>query len=106
MDTGPDESIRREVAKTEEPGIGGDGEHERSSAGQEDEVELGEAKEEEFREEEAEEEEEDQAPATAAPPTSATAANAKTTFGMKRSNPTVKKGVKNAPYYASYLINF
>ncbi len=89
LDTGPDKSIRREDAKAEEPGIGGDGEQERSPAGQEAEVESGEAE-----EEEAEEDEDDQAPAAAAPLTSATAANAKTTFGIKRSNPTVKKGVE------------
>ncbi|PBK62885.1 hypothetical protein ARMSODRAFT_556595 [Armillaria solidipes] len=94
LDPGPDESIKREVAETEEPGIGGDGEHERSPAGQEEEVESGGAKKEEL--------EEDQAPATAAPPTSATAAFAKTTFGMKRSNPTVKKGNDSYDYEQKY----
>ncbi|SJL04803.1 uncharacterized protein ARMOST_08174 [Armillaria ostoyae] len=97
LDPGPDESIRREVAETEEPGIGGDGEHERNPAGQEEEVESGGAKKGEL-----EEEEEDQAPATAAPPTSATAANAKTTFGMKRSNHIVKKGNDSYDYEQKY----
>ncbi len=85
LDPGPDGAIGREDAEAKEPGIGADGEHGRNRAGQEEDVQSGEAE---------EEEEEDKAIAATAPPTSATAANAKTLFGMKRSNPTVKKGLK------------
>ncbi len=46
-------------------------------------------------EQEVEAEEEDQGPV--GPPTPADAANAKKVFGMKRSNPTVKKGEKTTP---------
>ncbi|PBK87589.1 hypothetical protein ARMGADRAFT_1085609 [Armillaria gallica] len=48
-----------------------------------------------------EEEKEDQAPA-AAPPTSANGANAKKVFGMKSSNPTVKKGNDTYDYEQKY----
>ncbi len=81
LDQEKDRAVVREDADAEEPGPGGDGEHEQKPA--EQGVESDEA------------EEEDQAPA-AAPQTFVTAANAKKTFGMKRSNPTVKKGVKTA----------
>ncbi len=80
LDPGQDGTIIHEDAEAEEPGIGGDREHGQNPAEQ---VESDEA------------EAEDQAPA-AAPPISANAANAKKVFGMKRSNPTVKKGVKTA----------
>ncbi len=84
LDPGSDGAIGCKDAEAEEPGIRADGEHGRNQARQEEDVGSGEAE---------EEEEENKAPA-AAPPTSATAANAKTVFGMKRSNPTVKKGLK------------
>ncbi len=69
------EAIGREDAEVEEPGIGRDGEHGQTPAEQEVQAEA-----------------EDQGPA--GPPTSA---NAKRVFGMKRSNPTVKKGEKITP---------
>ncbi len=78
----PDEAFRHEDAEAEKPGVGGDGEHGRLPAGQEEEEESGGA------------EEEHKAPA-AAPPTSATAVNVKKTFGMRRANSTVNKGVKS-----------
>ncbi len=88
LDQGPDGAIVRKDAEAKEQGTGGDGGHGQNPA----EQEVGSDK----------AEEEDKAPA-AAPPTSATAANAKTTFGMKRSNPTVKKGAQNTSYSSSYL---
>ncbi|SJL00539.1 uncharacterized protein ARMOST_03852 [Armillaria ostoyae] len=82
-----DNAIVREDAEAEEPGIGGDGGHGQTPAKQEVESNEG--------------EEEDKAPA-AAPPTFVTAANAKTAFGMKRSNPTVKKGNDSYDYEQKY----
>ncbi len=87
-----DDAIVREDVEAEGPGIGGDGEHGQNPAKQ-------------AAESDAAEEEEDQAPA-AALLTSATAASTKKIFGIKRSTPTVKKGVQNASYSTSYLINF
>ncbi|PBK64560.1 hypothetical protein ARMSODRAFT_892882, partial [Armillaria solidipes] len=79
LDPEQDRAIVHEDAEAEEPGPGGDGEHDQKPAEQEEESDKA--------------EEGDKA-STAAPPRFATAANAKTTFGIKRSNPTVKKGVK------------
>ncbi|PBK64575.1 hypothetical protein ARMSODRAFT_1007143 [Armillaria solidipes] len=73
LDLGQDGVIVREDAEVEEPGIGEDGEHGQNPAEQEAE--------------------EEKAPA-ATPQIFVTAANAKTTFGIKRSNPTVKKETK------------
>ncbi|SJL04754.1 uncharacterized protein ARMOST_08124 [Armillaria ostoyae] len=82
LDLGQDGVIVREDAEVEEPGIGEDGEHGQNPAEQEAE-------------------EEDQAPA-ATPQIFVTAANAKTTFGIKRSNPTVKKGSDTYDYEQKY----
>ncbi len=98
LDPGPDRVIGRGDAEAGEPGIGGDEEHERSLSRQEEVVESGKAEEVESDEEE----EEHEAPAVAP----LAAANAKTTFGLKRSNPTVKKGVKTIIPLLSYLMNF
>ncbi len=76
-DPGQDGTIVHEDAEAAEPGIGGDREHGQNPAVREVDSD----------------EEEDQARAHA-PPSSANAANAKKIFGMKRSNPTVKKGEK------------
>ncbi len=91
LDPEPDGAIGRANADAEESGIRGVGKHRSRAPGQGEPVEPGEAEEDvvELDKEEAE----DQAPA-AAPPTPTTAANAKKAFGIKRSNPTVKKGVK------------
>ncbi|KAK0442890.1 hypothetical protein EV421DRAFT_2082008, partial [Armillaria borealis] len=96
LDPASDGAIGHEDAEAEEPIIGGDGEQGRSSAGQEEEVESSKAEEVNSDEEE----DEDEAPAVA-PPTSATA-NAKTLFGMKRSNPTIKKGNDTYDYEQKY----
>ncbi|SJL04739.1 uncharacterized protein ARMOST_08109 [Armillaria ostoyae] len=85
--TGQEGAIVREDADAEEPEPGGDGEHEQKPAEQEKESD--------------EEEIDGEAPAVALP-ISATAANAKTTFGMKRSNPTVKKGNDTYDYEQKY----
>ncbi|PBK83064.1 hypothetical protein ARMGADRAFT_677560 [Armillaria gallica] len=72
-----EEVVGREDAEVEVPRVAGDGpEHRQIPAARE--VQL-------------DEEKKDQAAATA-PPTSANVANVKKVFGMKRSNPTVKKG--------------
>ncbi len=89
LDQGQDGAIVCKDAEAKEQGIGGGGEHGQNTA----EQEVGSDK----------AEEEDKAPA-AAPPTSATAASAKTTFGMKRLNHTVKKGAQNTSYSSSYLM--
>ncbi|KAK0442913.1 hypothetical protein EV421DRAFT_1903881 [Armillaria borealis] len=96
LDPGQVEAIGREDAEAEEPGIGGDGEH-----GQTPAVREVDSDEEKKDAESDEEEKEDQAPA-AAPPASANAANAKKVFGMKRSNPTVKKGNDSYDYEQKY----
>ncbi len=88
LDQGQEGAFVREDAE-EEPGIGGHREHGHKSAEQEVDSD--------------EEEEEDQAPATAPPPF-ATAVNAKKTFGMRRPNPSAKRGVNNASYSTSYLM--
>ncbi|KAK0474765.1 hypothetical protein IW261DRAFT_524337 [Armillaria novae-zelandiae] len=76
-----DEAIAHEHAEAEESRIGGDGEHGQYSA--------------------KEAAEEAQAPA-AASPTSANAASTKKVFGIKRSNPTVKKGNDTYDYEQKY----
>ncbi|SJL04767.1 uncharacterized protein ARMOST_08137 [Armillaria ostoyae] len=84
LDPGQYGTIVHEDAEAEEPGIVGDGEHERNPAVQEVDTDK-----------------KEQAPA-AAPPTSANAANAKKVFGMKRSNPTAKKGNDTYDYEQKY----
>ncbi len=91
LDPGQGEAIGREDAEAEGPGIGRDGEHGQNLAAREVQSDK-EEKDIELNKEE----NEDQVPA-APPPTSADAANAKKVFGMKRSNPTVKKGEKTIP---------
>lgn len=73
LDPGQDGTTVRETAEAESQRIGGNGGHGQNPA--EKEVEF-----------------------AAAPPTSATAANMKTFFGMKRANPTVKKGMKTTAF--------
>ncbi|SJL04778.1 uncharacterized protein ARMOST_08148 [Armillaria ostoyae] len=94
LDPGQEEDIVREDAEVEEPGIGGDGEHAESPAARE--VLDSDSDSEDVESDE--EEKEDQAPA-APPPTSA---NAKKIFGMKRSNPTVRKGNDTYDYEQKY----
>ncbi len=91
LDPGQGEAIGREDAEAEGPGIGKDGDHVQNLAAQEVQ-----SAEEEKDVESNKEEKEDQT-AAAPPPTSADAANAKKVFGMKRSNPMVKKGEKAIP---------
>ncbi len=88
LNPGQGEAIGHKDAEAEGPGIGRDGERRQNLAAREVQ-----SNEEEKDVESNKEENEDQAPA-APPPTSADAANAKKVFGMKRSNPTVKKGEK------------
>ncbi|KAK0185916.1 hypothetical protein F5146DRAFT_161359 [Armillaria mellea] len=89
LDQGQESPFLREDAEAEEPGIGGHREHGQNSAEQEVDSD--------------EDEEEDKAGSAAALPPSATAVNAKKTFGIKRPNPTAKRGVKNASHSTSYL---
>ncbi|KAK0474799.1 hypothetical protein IW261DRAFT_1369119, partial [Armillaria novae-zelandiae] len=83
LDPAQDGVVVHKDAEVEEPGIGGDGGHGQSTAARE----VGSGKEEKNGKLN-KEEKEDQAHAAPQPP-SANAANAKTIFGMKRSNPTV-----------------
>ncbi len=93
LDSGQDGAIVRQDAEAESQGVGGGGEHQYNPA--EQEVEPNEA---------AGGQEQNEAPTSARPP-SANAASAKKIFGtMRRSNPTVKKGVQNASYSRSYLM--
>ncbi|KAK0227807.1 hypothetical protein IW262DRAFT_1347315, partial [Armillaria fumosa] len=85
LDPGQDGGVVYEESEVEEPGIGGDAEHGESQAAQE--VDSG--------------KEQDQGPA-ALPPTSANAANTKTVFGMKRSNPTAMQGNDTYDYEQKY----
>ncbi len=73
LDLGQDGTTVREAAEAESQRIGGNGAHGQNPAEQEVE-------------------------SAATPPTSATAANMKTFFGMKRTNPTVKKGMKTTAF--------
>ncbi|SJL04775.1 uncharacterized protein ARMOST_08145 [Armillaria ostoyae] len=84
LNPGQDEAIKSEDAEAEEQGIKGGGERGQNPAAR--------------KEDSDEEEKEDQAP-VAPPPTSA---NAKTVFGMKRSNPTVRKGNDTYDYEQKY----
>ncbi|KAK0225064.1 hypothetical protein EDD85DRAFT_980273 [Armillaria nabsnona] len=95
-DPGQGEAIGHEDAEAEGPGTGKDGEHGQNLAAQEVQSD-----EEEKDVESNKEENEDQAPA-APPLTSANAANAKKVFGMKRSNPTIKKGNDTYDYKQKY----
>ncbi|KAK0474766.1 hypothetical protein IW261DRAFT_1369069 [Armillaria novae-zelandiae] len=81
-DTRQDEAIICEDIEAEEPEIGRDGEHGQSSAKEAAE-------------------EEDQAPA-AAPPTSANAANARSTFGLKKPKPAVNRSNDTYDYEQRY----
>ncbi|KAK0225069.1 hypothetical protein EDD85DRAFT_980297 [Armillaria nabsnona] len=96
LDPGQRETIGHEDAEAGGPGIGKDGEHGQNLAVQEVQSD-----EEEEDVESNEEEDEDQAPA-GPPPSSADAAIAKKVFGMKRSNPTVKKGNDKYDYEQKY----
>ncbi|PBK83072.1 hypothetical protein ARMGADRAFT_677873 [Armillaria gallica] len=96
LDLGQGEAIGREDAEAEGPGIEGDGERRQNQAAQE--VQLAE----EEKDVESNKEEKEGQAAAAAPPTPANAANAKKVFGMKSSNPTVKKGNDKYDYEQKY----
>ncbi|KAK0492114.1 hypothetical protein EDD18DRAFT_521337 [Armillaria luteobubalina] len=87
LGVGQDVAIRREDAEVESQGIGEDRDHEQNSA--EHEAEADEA------------EEEDQVPAVA-PPTSTSAANARTTFGLKKPKPAINRGNDTYDYEQKY----
>ncbi|KAK0492129.1 hypothetical protein EDD18DRAFT_1258327, partial [Armillaria luteobubalina] len=90
LDPRQDKTTVRQDTKADSQGIGGGGEPPHNSA--EQEVEPDEV---------AEGQDEDEAPASAPLP-SANAAGAKTVFGMKRSNPTVKRGNDTYDYERKY----
>ncbi|SJL04852.1 uncharacterized protein ARMOST_08223 [Armillaria ostoyae] len=92
LDPGQDEAIVCRDAEAEEQGIRRGREHQHNLA--EQEVELDEVA-------GLERQELDEVP-TGAPPTFTTAANAKTFFGMRRSNPTAKKGNDSYDYEQKY----
>ncbi|KAK0492202.1 hypothetical protein EDD18DRAFT_1258380, partial [Armillaria luteobubalina] len=85
-----------EDAEVEEPGIRGAGGHGQNPAVQE----IGSGEEE--KDAELDKEEEEDQVAVAPPPPFADAANAKTVFGMKRSNPTVVQGNETYDYEEKY----